>query len=310
MSARRSTTIGCAAGGTTSRSRRTRPTSCARCSKGSPTTAAGCSATSRSSRASRSRGSTSSAGERSRGCGAGSWPTCSTARSARSSTRSAPTRAARPRSPRSRSAGPPSTTSRSSVDVVETFEPDPATRATYDELYREFRAIHKQTKGIYARLHDAWLTRDAPDDRRSRCAGGACRGRASSTGWSIVSPHLDDAVLGCANFMAAHPGATVVTVFAGNPPEYPTDPMRKWDVQSGFAPGDDVMETRRHEDARRARPARRHARAPRVRRAHLQPRRPSGRARAARRRARARARRARCPRSCSRRSGSRTPTTT
>jgi LmbE family N-acetylglucosaminyl deacetylase len=64
----------------------------------------------------------------------------------------------------------------------------------------------------------------------------------------IVSPHLDDAVLGCANFMAAHPGATVVTVFAGNPPAYPTDPMRKWDVQSGFTPGDDVMETRRHED--------------------------------------------------------------
>ena len=66
---------------------------------------------------------------------------------------------------------------------------------------------------------------------------------------AIVSPHLDDAVLGCANFMAAHPGAVVVTVFAGNPPEYPTDPMRRWDVQSGFAPGDDVMETRRHEDA-------------------------------------------------------------
>jgi LmbE family N-acetylglucosaminyl deacetylase len=64
----------------------------------------------------------------------------------------------------------------------------------------------------------------------------------------IVSPHLDDAVLGCGNFMAAHPGAFVVTVFAGNPPGYPTDPMRKWDVQSGFEPGDDVMETRRHED--------------------------------------------------------------
>jgi len=64
----------------------------------------------------------------------------------------------------------------------------------------------------------------------------------------VVSPHLDDAVLGCANFMAAHPGATVVTVFAGNPPAYPSDPMRKWDVQSGFAPGDDVMETRRRED--------------------------------------------------------------
>jgi len=64
----------------------------------------------------------------------------------------------------------------------------------------------------------------------------------------IVSPHLDDAVLGCANFMAAHEGAVVVTVFAGNPPAYPADPMRKWDVQSGFSPGDDVMEVRRHED--------------------------------------------------------------
>ena len=40
-----------------------------------------------------------------------------------------------------------------SVDIVETFRPDPATRSTYDELFREFRAIHKQTKGIYARLN-------------------------------------------------------------------------------------------------------------------------------------------------------------
>jgi LmbE family N-acetylglucosaminyl deacetylase len=63
----------------------------------------------------------------------------------------------------------------------------------------------------------------------------------------IVSPHLDDAVLGCSHLMARHPGATVVTVFAGNPPAYP-DPMRKWDVQSGFAPGDDVMAVRREED--------------------------------------------------------------
>ena len=63
----------------------------------------------------------------------------------------------------------------------------------------------------------------------------------------VVSPHLDDAVLGCARFMAVHPGATVVTVFAGNPPAYP-QPMRTWDVQSGFAPGDDVMEARRRED--------------------------------------------------------------
>jgi len=63
----------------------------------------------------------------------------------------------------------------------------------------------------------------------------------------IISPHLDDAVLGCGQLMSRHPGAVVVTVFAGNPPEYPT-PMRKWDVQSGFGPDDDVMDVRRHED--------------------------------------------------------------
>ena len=63
----------------------------------------------------------------------------------------------------------------------------------------------------------------------------------------IVSPHLDDAVLGCAQFMAMHRGCTVVTVFAGNPPSYP-DPMRLWDVQSAFEPHDDVMEARRMED--------------------------------------------------------------
>src|SRR4051812_17448307 len=41
-----------------------------------------------------------------------------------------------------------------SVDIVETFEPDREALATYDDLYREFRAIHKHTKGIYARLDD------------------------------------------------------------------------------------------------------------------------------------------------------------
>jgi LmbE family N-acetylglucosaminyl deacetylase len=65
----------------------------------------------------------------------------------------------------------------------------------------------------------------------------------------IVSPHLDDAVLGCGQLMAAWPGATVITVFAGNPPAYPT-PQREWDRQSGFAPGDDVMAARRVEDER------------------------------------------------------------
>src|SRR4051812_32684970 len=63
----------------------------------------------------------------------------------------------------------------------------------------------------------------------------------------VVSPHLDDAVLGCGRFMSVHRGVTVVSVFAGNPSAYP-DPMRLWDVQSGFGPDDDVMEVRRDED--------------------------------------------------------------
>jgi LmbE family N-acetylglucosaminyl deacetylase len=64
----------------------------------------------------------------------------------------------------------------------------------------------------------------------------------------VISPHLDDAVLSCARFIAAHSGVTVVTVFAGNPPAYPS-PQRLWDAQSGFAPDDDVMAARRTEDA-------------------------------------------------------------
>jgi LmbE family N-acetylglucosaminyl deacetylase len=63
----------------------------------------------------------------------------------------------------------------------------------------------------------------------------------------IVSPHLDDAVLGCSSLMAAHPGVTVVTVFAGRPPEYPT-PMERWDAICGFEPGDEVHVARRAED--------------------------------------------------------------
>jgi LmbE family N-acetylglucosaminyl deacetylase len=64
----------------------------------------------------------------------------------------------------------------------------------------------------------------------------------------IISPHLDDAVLGCGQLMARWPGATVITVFAGNPPAYPT-PQRPWDAQCGFGPADDVMAVRRAEDA-------------------------------------------------------------
>jgi LmbE family N-acetylglucosaminyl deacetylase len=64
----------------------------------------------------------------------------------------------------------------------------------------------------------------------------------------VVSPHLDDAVLGCAHLMAAHPGTTVVTVFTGAPDPYP-DPPTGWDALGGFAPGDDVLAARTAEDA-------------------------------------------------------------
>jgi len=64
----------------------------------------------------------------------------------------------------------------------------------------------------------------------------------------IVSPHLDDAVLGCSTLMAAHAGTTVVTVFAGRPSEYPT-PMQHWDSLCGFVEGDEVHVERRAEDA-------------------------------------------------------------
>jgi len=40
---------------------------------------------------------------------------------------------------------------RAPVDTV--FDPDPALRATYDELSRELRVLYKRTRGIYARLN-------------------------------------------------------------------------------------------------------------------------------------------------------------
>src|SRR5262247_2386488 len=64
---------------------------------------------------------------------------------------------------------------------------------------------------------------------------------------AIVSPHLDDAVLGCGRLMARHPGATVVTVYTGKPAAYP-DPVTRWDGLAGFAPGEDVLGARKRED--------------------------------------------------------------
>lgn len=63
----------------------------------------------------------------------------------------------------------------------------------------------------------------------------------------VLSPHLDDAALGCAERLAACPGAVVVTVFAGRPP--PSLRLTEWDAAAGFREGDDVIGVRRAEDA-------------------------------------------------------------
>ncbi|WP_414445222.1 PIG-L deacetylase family protein [Burkholderia sp. 22PA0106] len=62
----------------------------------------------------------------------------------------------------------------------------------------------------------------------------------------VVSPHLDDAVFGCAALLATRPGAIVCTVFAGTP----ASPQRRpWDQAAGFAHSTAAMAGRLHEDA-------------------------------------------------------------
>jgi len=61
-----------------------------------------------------------------------------------------------------------------------------------------------------------------------------------------LSPHCDDAVLGCGDVLARHPGAVVVTFFAGAPPA--GTGLTEWDAAAGFGPGDDVAAARRRED--------------------------------------------------------------
>ncbi|HET8598486.1 MAG TPA: PIG-L family deacetylase [Castellaniella sp.] len=58
--------------------------------------------------------------------------------------------------------------------------------------------------------------------------------RHASGGGSIlvISPHFDDAVLGCGAFLAGRPGTVVMTVCAGLPPE--DAPLPDWDRRCGF----------------------------------------------------------------------------
>lgn len=63
---------------------------------------------------------------------------------------------------------------------------------------------------------------------------------------AAVSPHLDDAVTGCGAALAAYPGSTVITVFAGVPKA--TTPLTDWDRRCGFGGGDAAMAHRLGED--------------------------------------------------------------
>jgi LmbE family N-acetylglucosaminyl deacetylase len=65
----------------------------------------------------------------------------------------------------------------------------------------------------------------------------------------LLSPHLDDAIISCGAFLLAHPGTTVVTLFAASPAAY-SNPLNEHDQVCGFVPGDDTMAVRRAEDDR------------------------------------------------------------
>jgi LmbE family N-acetylglucosaminyl deacetylase len=63
----------------------------------------------------------------------------------------------------------------------------------------------------------------------------------------VLSPHFDDAVLSCGNWLERHPGTIVATVCSGAPgPDIPADPG--WDALAHFSTGDEAAEARRAED--------------------------------------------------------------
>jgi LmbE family N-acetylglucosaminyl deacetylase len=63
---------------------------------------------------------------------------------------------------------------------------------------------------------------------------------------AVVSPHLDDAALSCASYIAGYPGSWIVTAFAGGPQRVAS--ISAWDAAGGFRSGDDVIRARRSED--------------------------------------------------------------
>jgi|SRR5271166_3842604 len=69
--------------------------------------------------------------------------------------------------------------------------------------------------------------------------------------FNVLSPHLDDAALSCALFVAANKGSCITTVFAAGP--HSVRPLTPWDKAARyFDEGADVMGIRRGEDVRSA----------------------------------------------------------
>jgi LmbE family N-acetylglucosaminyl deacetylase len=63
----------------------------------------------------------------------------------------------------------------------------------------------------------------------------------------VVSPHLDDAVFSCGDWLAAHPGSLVATVFAGAPQD--VTQLTPWDAACGFTNAGQAVAARRAEDS-------------------------------------------------------------
>lgn len=70
---------------------------------------------------------------------------------------------------------------------------------------------------------------------------------ACATHTVVISPHFDDAVLGCGDLLAATPNCTVITVYSGVPPA--GTPAPDWDRRCGFATADEAMLAREREDS-------------------------------------------------------------
>lgn len=64
-----------------------------------------------------------------------------------------------------------------------------------------------------------------------------------------ISPHFDDAVFSCGNWLATRPGSTVLTVYSGVP--HSGTPLPDWDRRCGFERADQAM-LARHEENRAA----------------------------------------------------------